>query len=677
MHPDPFYKAYSSTEDGTVCHRGSGSAGTYGAETSDCDSPFALINETFKWIENNLRNKIDFVVWTGDSARHDNDEEIPRSGTQVFSLNEYVAGKFLEVFRSRKDETGAVSIPVVPTIGNNDILPHNILIAGPNKWLKNYAGLWKHFVPEEQRHTFERGGWFYVEVIPDKLAVFSLNTLYFFGHNAAVDGCAAKSEPGWEHMEWLRIRLQFMRERGMKAILTGHVPPARTESKQLWDETCWQKYTLWLRQYRDVVIGGIYGHMNIDHFMLQDSNDIDLRALTALGRTEPLARAYLDDELTISSAANYLEELRETWSKLPNPLSPVTNTTDDTIVNSQRKGNKNKGKGKKNKDGNSEGNGGHWGERFQVTYVGPSVVPNYFPTLRVIEYNVTGLEDTLMWRDLPSGRGGAPSLDGREDLEPNPEDTSRGYDRQGKRGKKRKTVDLTIPPPPSKSSPPGPAYSPQTLTLLGYTQYFANLTRINNDLSGQDIDNLNDLRSGKRKGKRPHNKDFTYEVEYSTFHDHKFNLKDMTVPSYLKLAHRIGQYETHGEGHSEDDNAATLDTVDIQERLSSQGKCFVNRWYRSVIFDRAIDIFGHYSGLFEEWFGGSRMIEADPDIETEKKRKKHKNKSGHRRDMNRAWMAFIKRAFVNTREIASFYSTPTMGNPQDQGLQGSTISDDG
>src|SRR5271155_5418489 len=142
LHPDPFYTIHSSTEEGIACHRGSGPAGTYGAETSDCDSPFALINETFKWIEKSLRETVDFVVWTGDSARHDSDEEIPRSTEQVLSLNRYIAGKFAEVFGNGKDEedpTHDMLIPVIPTFGNNDILPHNILLAGPNKWLHEYT----------------------------------------------------------------------------------------------------------------------------------------------------------------------------------------------------------------------------------------------------------------------------------------------------------------------------------------------------------------------------------------------------------------------------------------------------------------------------------------------------------------------------------------------------------
>jgi hypothetical protein len=35
-------------------------------------------------------------------------------------------------------------------------------------------------IPEYEVHTFERGGYYAVEVVPNKLAVISLNTLYWY-----------------------------------------------------------------------------------------------------------------------------------------------------------------------------------------------------------------------------------------------------------------------------------------------------------------------------------------------------------------------------------------------------------------------------------------------------------------------------------------------------------------
>ncbi|KAG0649971.1 Endopolyphosphatase [Hyphodiscus hymeniophilus] len=612
LHPDSFYKFHSSTEEEDACHRGKGTSGVYGAETTDCDTPYALVNATFKWIQENIKDNIDFVVWTGDSARHDSDEEIPRTQDEVLSTNRWVASKFLEVFGKNGDPTKPLTIPIVSTFGNNDILPHNILLSGPNKWLKAYTDIWGRFIPEEQRHGFERGGWYYVEVIPNKLAVFSLNTLYFFSHNAAVDGCALRSEPGYEHLEWLRIQLQFMRRRGMKAILTGHVPPARTGSKQLWDETCWQKYTLWLRQYRDVVVGGLYGHMNIDHFMLQDTKEVNLLAIEGTPAANHIARAKMDEELTIESANDYLEELRENWSDLPNPPAAT-----EEVEDSKKKGKKTK------KEKNLKKIGGPWGERFHVTHVGPSVVPNFMPTLRVIEYNISGLQETPVWAQ-GSTESQDDSMDWLEEANLRSDgyadgnelgehfeddDVSVGEKKKRKKKKKKKhqkpkNPDLIVPDPPTKGSPPGPAYSPQTLTLLGYTQYFANLTHINNDFvrsEDEDVD-IDKWHEGTHHGKHPKDKapkpkPFQYQVEYDTFTDPIYKLTDLTVRSYIKLAHRIGQYEPEK-------------TDQIEESL--------------------------------------REIE-DGEDEVYAEGKKHRKKKHHKQhEKNKVWLRFIQRAFVGT-----------------------------
>ena len=485
------------------------------------------------------------MIWTGDSARHDNDELIPRSKDQVLSTNQLLVDKFVEVFGKEDnindtDPTNDFILPIIPTFGNNDILPHNIFDAGPNLWTKNYLNIWKKFIPEDQRHGFDRGGWFFVEVIPKKLVVFSLNTLNFFDNNSLVDGCAAKSEPGYQHLEWVSIQLQFLRERGMKAIMTGHVPPARTKNKNNWDETCWQKYTLWMHQYRDVVVGSIYGHMNIDHFMLQDSKDVKM--LSAKRQSEPRSRVALKDVRTAQSTADYLTELRIEWSQLPNPPKAISlqrsegSSEREGASNPKNRGQKNKKRGGKSKtDKFFKEIGGEWGERYSLSLVGPSIVPNYFPTLRVIEYNITGI-DPVLRPNVPgekkpnthvSDQSGT-ERPGKLEQDPTHRDVAHKTKSRKKPARKdRKKDHKGIPKAPSKSSPPGPAYSPQSLTWLGYTQYYANLTEINNDFTldtiaapGNGQVQTDGWKEGKYHGEHPHDKNpishvkkFTFEVE--------------------------------------------------------------------------------------------------------------------------------------------------------------------
>lgn len=624
FHPDRFYQVYASTAEDDACHKGQGPAGIYGAESSDCDSPISLVNKTMDWVKKELRDEIDFVIWTGDSARHDNDEDHPRNEKQVVGLNEMMVRKFFEVFGKHNedgdddDPNNDYIIPVIPTIGNNDILPHNIFRSGPNKWTRMYTKLWRQFIPEAQRHQFEQGGWFYVEVIPNKLAVFSLNTLYFFTSNAAADGCALHSEPGYEQMEWLRIQLQFMRDRGMKAILTGHVQPAREKSKTTWEETCWQKYTLWLQQYRDVVVANLYGHFNYDHFILQDFED--LKKGTRKGKMPDYkTEAIQDDDLRASSKSDYFIDLRDRWSGLPkrpkslaflgrleSELTGLRQSKFSFSLAKQMIGNVLKSEKKKRKEYFKK-TGGEYAERYAVSFVSASVVPNLYPTLRVFEYNITGLNsmgEEERQQVMPVAASSA--------LKTQSVDVEKKKGKKDKKKKKKKKGkkkhEFQIPEPPSKSSPPGPAYSPQTLSLVRYTQYLANLTNINNDfqsLSGgvfgaEDRIGTTKWKEGKHKGKKPQDKDhepdpkkFKYEIHYDTRDDEVYQLKDLTMPNIIDLATRIGRFEAENNENLQSSNCGST----------------------------------------------------DGDVEAEKK---HKKKKGKKRKQNEAWYTFVRRAFVET-----------------------------
>ncbi|KAK4862201.1 hypothetical protein LT330_003339 [Penicillium expansum] len=551
FHPDRLYKPGTSID--RSCHRGNGPAGYFGAEGTECDSPLSLVNETFRWIEENLKDEIDFVIWTGDSVRHDNDEKLPRTAEEIMELNEFLSQKWSSIFgvgevRETSNAVPRMSIPVIPTFGNNDIMPHNIFNEGPNKWTKRFAEIWNQFIPEDQRHTFVEGGWFTTEVVPGRLAVISLNTMYFFDSNSAVDGCNAKSEPGYEHMEWLRVQLKILRSRNMKAILMGHVPPARSSEKKNWDETCWQKYTLWMHQYRDVVVGSFYGHMNIDHFMLQDSNKVNIDSK-------------VDGKVSASSKTDYLQSLRNQWSSLPYPPSGVfkeldstSNLGDSSQVEPAKKDKRGKKKDKK-KQKFLDKIGGPWAERYSVSLVAPSLVPNFFPSLRVIDYNVTGLDDVAHGVDSFTHEIDATKFGVDHAVMDTPEpsdDSLRSPEIQKKKKKgkdKKKKPKFKVPEPPSSTAPPGPAYSNQPFTLLGYTQYYSNLTKLHEKIAAGE------------QGDDPR---LDFEIEYTTSDD-VYQMKDLTVRSFFQLAARIGE-EGAEEKHTGDISSQGVDAADKKKK---------------------------------------------------------------------------------------------------------------
>lgn len=584
------------TDEDEACHHGKGNAGRLGAPGSDCDSPELLIDQTFQWINENLRDEVDFVIWTGDSARHDNDERIPRTANQIEELNKAVADRFIEVFSHRSQHPDeALIIPIIPNIGNNDIMPHNIFEKGPNRWTEKLSHLWEAFIPEEQRHTFVEGGYFHTEVIPNKLAVFSLNTLYFFDSNNAVDGCAQKSEPGYNQMEWLRVQLQILRERGMKAILMGHVPPARSADKQAWDESCWQKYTLWLQRYRDVVVGGLYGHMNIDHFMFQDSKDIDMVGLVNEERMAPFVTENNYENFTIASKGSYLSSLRDLWADFPKPPTSVledewsiSDTDEDVDATKKKKKKKKKSDKKKEKEKKKKffkKVGGEYAERFSLSFVSPSVVPNYFPSLRVIEYDITGMEKAPTWADVQHIKTG----------KKDEQWTDREIEIQ------KKSKKSPIPDPPPKTAPPGPAYSRQPLTFLNIAQYYANITKEEKtETKAATEDGVEDTSSPK--GLR-----VKYELEYHTEKDDIYQLHDLTVRSIYSLATRIGVGDTNPSLSAETE----ADHTHVDENNTNEVEDASN--------------------------AGKKK---------KKNKKKHTREKNRKYRKNKTWKAFAERAFV-------------------------------
>lgn len=521
FHPDNYYQSGSSHD--SMCHGGKGSAGKYGDAILGCDSPMELVEGTIDWVAANLKDKVDFIVWTGDNMRHDNDRRYPRTENSIFDMNEQVANLMNEKFGS---------LPI-PSLGNNDVFPHNLFSPGPTLQTREFFKIWKPFVPQLQLHIFNRGAYFFQEVIPNQLAVLSINTLYLFQSNPLVDSCDRKKDPGYKLFLWLGYVLKEMRKRNMKVWLTGHVPP----NAKNYDISCLRKYIAWSHEYRDVIIGGLYGHMNIDHFIPLDSV-MAYKSLkkkfkeVAFDETEfDIHEIYDDGELHEEEADDLPDmELEDFYRVFKAPIyndNPELelgfnlNIADDVWVeggvpngkvaymNSLRENLYASVKGKKKSGENAE--------RYSVVHVTASVVPTFNPGVRVWEYNITELYESSA-QQVESWDVFFSEIDG---IWEDDDDELGLFDifkskRKGKKGKKGKK-DKTLPPKMPKTAKLGPGYVPQLFTPERYVQYYLDLAEVN-------------------KGNKP----FEYELEYAT-DDPIFGMKDVTTKSLLKVARALGQ----------------------------------------------------------------------------------------------------------------------------------------
>lgn len=543
IHPDPYYVEGSSID--AVCHTGKPSkkkdvAPKFGKAMSGCDSPVILMEETLRWIKENLRDKIDFVIWTGDNIRHDNDRKHPRTEAQIFDMNNIVADKMTEVFSAGNEEDPRdFDVSVIPSLGNNDVFPHNMFALGPTLQTREYYRIWKNFVPQQQQRTFDRSASFLTEVIPGKLAVLSINTLYLFKANPLVDNCNSKKEPGYQLLLWFGYVLEELRSRGMKVWLSGHVPPIAKN----FDQSCYDKFTLWTHEYRDIIIGGLYGHMNIDHFIPTDGKKARKSLLKAMEQSTRVQQGEdsneEDEETELNRILDHAMAAKEVFlmGAKPSNKEAYMNTVRDTYyrkvwnklerVDEKNVENEKKKKEKKDKKKKKPITRKELIERYSIVNIGGSVIPTFNPSFRIWEYNITDIvndsnfavSEYKPWDEFFESLNKIMEDSLLED-EMDSSNIEVGINRE-KMGEKKNDKTMPIEMPDKYKL--GPAYVPQLFTPTRFVQFYADLEKINQELHNSFVESK-DI--------------FRYEVEY-TSDEKPYSMDSLTVGSYLDLAGRL------------------------------------------------------------------------------------------------------------------------------------------
>jgi endopolyphosphatase len=169
------------------------------------------------------------------------------------------------------ERVNLANVPLVYTIGNLDVVPKDELKAGPNKILDGLSRVLENILPKDQLEFFRQRGYYVRNVIPGKLTIVSLNTMYFAKYNNVIQGCnAGKKEdqsPGATQLTWLEDTLQSFRSAGVGVYLVGHAPP----TLDVWMNSCLDRFSAISVEFKDVIKGQFYGHINFDMFTFLES----------------------------------------------------------------------------------------------------------------------------------------------------------------------------------------------------------------------------------------------------------------------------------------------------------------------------------------------------------------------------------------------------------------------
>jgi hypothetical protein len=261
IHIDQLY-LQGTDPAGTMCHRTStdaskNTAGKYGTLGSICDTPQTLLDATFNWMSQNTAD-IDFILYTGDSARHDRDTTVPRQHSEVLSEHKIVVDKVTSTFDVSK-------VKFIPTFGNNDELDYSKFAPVADPIIGNLTQIWAPLgLGLESKPEWLKGGYFAYAVEPG-LTVLSLNSMLIFASNKLTQDCSASGSAGAEMLAWAATQLAKLRSHGQKAYLVTHVPPLDVTGKALYYPGCQSQYYNLIGSYSDVILGSFFGHTNNDY----------------------------------------------------------------------------------------------------------------------------------------------------------------------------------------------------------------------------------------------------------------------------------------------------------------------------------------------------------------------------------------------------------------------------
>ncbi|CAH6420152.1 Calcineurin-like phosphoesterase [uncultured virus] len=220
----------------------------------NCDLPFLFVDESLKWISNNIEIP-DFILWNGDNVDH---HDITQSF--ISNFNE------INITTSLMNKYFNKSI-IIPVIGNHDTYPIDQLWYNFKDTELSFAlsDIWSNMIPTDQKLSFSHGG-YYIKKLNKKTNLIIINSLLYDSNNIF---SYFVNDPSNQN-QWLHDTLQQMRQDDSNVWIVGHIPIGSYESKTNFTDYF---YNITV-EYSDIIKYQFWGHTHEDYYYLfMDNNN--------------------------------------------------------------------------------------------------------------------------------------------------------------------------------------------------------------------------------------------------------------------------------------------------------------------------------------------------------------------------------------------------------------------
>ena len=218
----------------------------YGA-SGKCDSNIEVLKAFAKEVK---KEKIDFILFTGDFSAHDVWEVQQENITKITQIS-------VDIMSS---EIGP-DIPIYPAIGNHEKAPPDVFMGSETILLHGFGKVFRKYLTQEAYDTFSQYGYYTMLHKDTNLRLVSLNCILCNSMNFHL---ISHSYQVAKMFKWLENVMSEAEKNNERVYLLDHIP--MFSSQHSYD--CTMRLKIIIERYKDIISGYFSGHTHKDELTL-------------------------------------------------------------------------------------------------------------------------------------------------------------------------------------------------------------------------------------------------------------------------------------------------------------------------------------------------------------------------------------------------------------------------